>query len=164
MIDHAKRETRQYRVDRFTAPSGAGPRAMCVLRRYAAAFSGTAILHRDKLTLHALGRLPIRATITELMHAHLLEVFNDHDAARRRARIEHFCADGIRRIDDVATTGREARDAKAAELQAKLGDLQFIARRSRLSDIGFGLLSVSVGQTRKLGAGELGFDVAIIGE
>lgn len=122
----------------------------------AAALSATAILHRDKLTLHALGGIPIRATITELMHAHLLEVFNDHDAARRRATIEHVYADGIRRIDDGATTGREALDAKAGELQAKLGDLQFIARRSRLSDIGFGLFSVPVGQTRKLGAGELG--------
>jgi hypothetical protein len=129
---------------------------MCVLRGDAAALSVTAILHRDKLTLHALGGLPIRATITELMHAHLLEAVNDHDATRRRATIEHDYADGIRRIGDGATTGREALDAKAADLQAKLGDLQFIARRSHLSDIGFGPLSVSVGQTRKRGAGELG--------
>jgi hypothetical protein len=108
------------------------------------------------LTLHALGGVPIGATITELIHAHLLEVVNDHDAARRRATIEHIYTDGIRSIADGATEGRGALDAKTAELQAKLGDLQFIARRSRLSDSGFGLLSVSVGQTRKLGAGEVG--------
>ena len=65
-----------------------------MLRRYTAALNVTQILHRDKLTLHALGGLPIRATITEPMHAHLLEVFNDHDAARRRATNEHVDADG----------------------------------------------------------------------
>jgi hypothetical protein len=31
----------------------------------------------------------MRATITELMHANLLEVFNERDSARRRATIEH---------------------------------------------------------------------------
>jgi hypothetical protein len=108
--------------------------------------SVTAIPYRHKLMLHALGGVPIGSTITELVHAHLLEVVNDHDAARRRATIEHIYTDGIRWIADGATTGHEALDAEAAELQAMLGDLQFIARRSRLSDIGRGLLSVSVGQ------------------
>jgi hypothetical protein len=69
----------------------------------------------------------MRATITELMHANLLEVFNERDSARRRATIEHVYADDIRSTDDDrVTTGRDALDAKAAELQAKLGDLQFL--------------------------------------
>ena len=58
------------------------------------------------------------ATIAELMHANLLAVFNERDAARRRATIERIYADDIRWTDDDGvTTGRDALDAKAAELQ-----------------------------------------------
>jgi hypothetical protein len=38
----------------------------------------------------------MRATITELMDANLLEVFNERDFARRRATIEHIYADDVR--------------------------------------------------------------------
>jgi hypothetical protein len=41
----------------------------------------------------------MRATITELMHANLLEVFNERDSARRRATIEHIYAKDIRWTD-----------------------------------------------------------------
>ena len=37
----------------------------------------------------------MRPTISELMHANLLEVFNERDSARRRATIEHVYADDI---------------------------------------------------------------------
>jgi hypothetical protein len=37
----------------------------------------------------------MRATITELMHANHLEVFNERDSARRCATIEHVCAAGL---------------------------------------------------------------------
>jgi hypothetical protein len=88
---------------------------------------------------HALGGLPIPATITELMHANLLEVFNERDAARRRARIDRVYADDIRWTDDDGvTTGRDALDAKAAELQAKLGDLQLIAAGPVYQALGLG--------------------------
>jgi hypothetical protein len=99
----------------------------------------------------------MRATIAEQMHANLLEVFNERDSVRRRATIERTYADDIRWTDDDGvTTGRDALDAKAAELQAKLGDLQFIAAGPVYQTLGLGLLSVSVGQTRKLGTGGLG--------
>jgi hypothetical protein len=54
------------------------------------------------------------------------------------------------------TTGRDGagRQSCRAGRQARRSSVH--RRRSRLSDIGFGLLGVSVGQTRKLGAGELG--------
>jgi hypothetical protein len=55
----------------------------------------------------------MRATITELMHANLLEVFNERDSGRRRATIEHVHADDIRWTDDDGvTTGRDALEAK----------------------------------------------------
>jgi len=66
--------------------------------------------------------------ITDLMHANLLEVFNQRDRALRREAIGRIYADDIRWTDDDGVTmGRAALDAKAVELQAKLGDLQFIA-------------------------------------
>lgn len=88
------------------------------------------------------------------MHANLLEVFNERDTARRRATIEHAYADDIRWTDDDGvTTSRDALDAKAAELQAKLGDLQFIAAGPVHQTLGLGYLAC---QTRKLDAGGLG--------
>jgi hypothetical protein len=115
------------------------------------------------LTLHAIGGRPIRVTITELMHANLLEVFNERDAARRRAAIEHIYADDIRWTDDDGvTTGRDSPDAKAAELQARLGDLQFIAAGPVYQTLGLGYLAF---QLVKPGSPEpevSGFDVAIV--
>jgi hypothetical protein len=105
----------------------------------------------------------MRATITELMHANLLEVFNERDSARRRATIEHVYADDIRWTDDDGvTTGRDALDAKAGELQAKLGDLQFIAEGPVYQTLGLGYLAfqlVKPGSSAPEGAG---FDVAIV--
>jgi hypothetical protein len=105
----------------------------------------------------------MRATISELMHANLLEVFNERDAARRRATIDHVYADDIRWTDDDGViTGRDALDAKAAELHAKLGDLQFIAAGPVYQTLGLGYLAfqlVKPGSSVPEGAG---FDVAIV--
>lgn len=103
------------------------------------------------------------ATITELMHANLLGVFNERDSARRRATIERTYADGIRWTDDDGVTiGRDALDAKAAELQAKLGDLQFVAAGHVYQTLGLGYLAfqlVKPGSPAPVGSG---FDVAIV--
>ena len=60
------------------------------------------------------------------------------------------------------TTGRDALDAKAAELQAKLGDLQFIAAGPVYQTLGLGYLAfqlVKPGSSAPVGSG---FDVAIV--
>jgi len=105
----------------------------------------------------------MRTTITELMHANLLVVFNEREAARRRARIDRVYADDIRWIDDDGvTTGRDALDAKAAELQAKLGDLQFIAAGPVYQTLGLGYLAFELVKPGSSAPESSGFDVAIV--
>ena len=102
-------------------------------------------------------------TITELMYANLLEVFNERDAARRRATIEHVYADDIRWTDDDGvTTGRDALDAKAAQLQANLGDLQFIAAGPVYQTLGLGYLAFQLVKPGSSAPEVSGFDVAIV--
>jgi hypothetical protein len=107
----------------------------------------------------------MRATIAELMHANLLEVFNERDAARRRSTIEDIYAGDIRWTDDDGVTaGHDALDAKAAELQAKLGDLQFVTAGPVHQTLGLGYLAfqlVRPGSSAPVGSG---FDVAIVRE
>src|SRR4029078_9263966 len=111
----------------------------------------------------AMGGLRMRATIAEQMHDNLLEVFNERDSVRRRATIERTYADDIRWTDDDGvTTGRDALDAKAAELQAKLGDLQFIAAGPVYQTLGLGYLAfqlVKTGSSARVGTR---FDLAIV--
>jgi hypothetical protein len=99
------------------------------------------------------------ATITELMHGNLLEVFNARDTARRRATIEHVYADDVGSTDDDGvTTGRDAPDAKAAEVQAKLGDLQFISAGPVYQTLGLGYLAfqlVKPGSSTPVGSGSM---------
>ena len=99
------------------------------------------------------------------MHANLLAVFNERDSARSRATIERVYADDFRWTDDEGvTTGRTALDAKAAELQARLGDLQFIAAGPVHETLGLGFLAfqlVEPGSSEPKGSG---FDVAIVRE
>jgi hypothetical protein len=114
------------------------------------------------LRRRAIGGLPIPA-INELMHANLLEVFNERDAARRRATIEHIYTDDIRWTDDDGvTTGRDALDAKAAELQANLGDLQFIATGPVYQTLGLGYLAFQLVKPGSSAPEVSGFDVAIV--
>ena len=56
------------------------------------------------------------ATIAELMHANLLAVFNERDAARRRATIERIYADDIRWTDDDGVTTAFQRTARRTGL------------------------------------------------
>jgi hypothetical protein len=97
------------------------------------------------------------------MHANLLAVFNQRDHALRWAAIVRIYADDIRWTDDDgATVGRAALDAKAAELQAKLGDLQFIAAGPTYQTLGLGYLAfqlVDPGSGAEQGSG---FDIAIV--
>src|ERR1700741_3816868 len=144
-------------------PSGGRAGGSCVLRgvrRRARPWTQSSIGTNRRFML---GGLPMRATITELMHANLLEVFNERDAARSRAAIEHVYADDIRGTDDDGmTTGRDALDAKAAELQAKLGDLQFIAAWPVYQTLGLGYLAFQLVKPGSSAPAVSGFDVAIV--
>jgi len=102
-------------------------------------------------------------TITELMHANLLDVFNERDGARRWAAIARIYADDVRWTDDDGvTTGREALNAKAIELQAKLGDLQFIAAGPAHHATGLGLLAFTLVKPGSDAPQISGLDVAIV--
>jgi hypothetical protein len=97
------------------------------------------------------------------MHANLLEVFNERDAARRVATTEHIYADDIRWTDDDGvTTGRDALDAKAAELQARLGDLRFVAVGPVYQTLGLGYLAFQLVKPGSSAPQISGFDVAIV--
>jgi hypothetical protein len=102
-------------------------------------------------------------TIADLMHANLLEVFDQRDPARRWAAIVRIYTDDIRWSDDDGVTiGHAALDAKAVELQAKLGELQFVAAGSTYQTLGLGYLAF---QLVDRGSGVVqgsGFDVAIV--
>jgi hypothetical protein len=101
--------------------------------------------------------------IAELMHANLLEVFNQRDHERRRAAIARIYADDIRWTDDDGITiGRDALDAKAIELQARLGDLQFIAVGRTYQTLGLGYLAFQLVEPRGDPPVASGFDVAIV--
>lgn len=101
--------------------------------------------------------------VERLMHGNLLEVFNERDSVRRRAAIARIYAPDVRWTDDDGVhVGHNALDAKAAELQSKLGPLQFITAGPVHQTIGFGYLAWHLvdadGQTPQVS----GFDVAII--
>jgi len=105
----------------------------------------------------------IADTIAELMHANLLEVFNQRDHELRRAAIAHTYADDIRWTeDDGVTIGHEALNAKAIELQARLGDLQFIAAGPTYQTLGLGYLAFQLVEPGGNTPVSSGFDVAIM--
>ena len=97
------------------------------------------------------------------MHANLLEVFNQRDHELRRAAIARTYADDIRWTeDDGITIGHEALNAKAIELQARLGDLQFIAAGPTYQTLGLGYLAFQLVEPGGNTAVSSGFDVAIV--
>ena len=105
----------------------------------------------------------IADTIAQLMHANLLDVFNERDHERRRAAIAHTYADDIRWTeDDGITIGHEALNAKAIELQAKLGGLQFIAAGPAYQTLGLGYLAFQLVEPGGNTPVSSGFDVAIV--
>jgi hypothetical protein len=101
--------------------------------------------------------------ITRLMQANLLEVFNQRDTELRRAAITRTYAPDVRWTeDDGATVGHAELDAKAVDLQQKLGDLQFVAAGPVYQTLGMGYLAwhlVSPGSDTPQVSG---FDVAIV--
>jgi hypothetical protein len=102
-------------------------------------------------------------TIHQLMQGNLLEVFNERDPERRRAAITRIYAPDVRWTDDEGVSiGHDALDAKAAELQGKIGPLQFVAAGQVHQLNGFGHLAwhlvAGEGGTPQVS----GFDVAII--
>jgi len=103
------------------------------------------------------------ATIAELMHANLLEVFDQRDDALRRAAIARIYAGDVRWTDDDGvTTGHGALDAKAVELQAKLGDLCFVAAGPVYQTLGLGYLAFHLVTPDSEAAVVSGFDVAMV--
>jgi hypothetical protein len=57
------------------------------------------------------------ADVEQLMHANLLEVFGERDAAKRRAAVERtYSADVVFADPDAVVTGHDALDAKAGGL------------------------------------------------
>jgi hypothetical protein len=97
------------------------------------------------------------------MHANLLEVFNERDHDLRRAAIARIYADDIRWTeDDGITIGRDALNAKTIDLQARLGDLQFIAAGPTHQTLGLGYLAFHLVEPGGDTPVSSGFDVAIV--
>ncbi len=102
-------------------------------------------------------------TIDQLMQGNLLEVFNERDAERRRAAISRIYAPDVHWTDDEGVTvGHNALDAKAADLQGKIGPLQFVAAGPVHQTLGFGFLAWHLVGTDVNTPQMWGFDVAII--
>lgn len=100
--------------------------------------------------------------IEQLMHANLLEVFNERDDAARRAAIARTYAEGVRWVDDEGESiGREALDVKCVDLQNSLGPLQFEAVGPTRVLNGFGHLAWRL--VAPDGSSPMaGFDVALV--
>lgn len=101
--------------------------------------------------------------IADLMHANLLEVFNQRDDELRRAAIARTYADDIRWTDDDGVTiGHGALNTKAIELQAKIGNLQFISVGPTYQTLGLGYLAFQLAEPDGNTPVGSGFDVAIV--
>jgi len=65
-------------------------------------------------------------TVSNLMEANLLGVFNERDAQRRALTIESTYSADVRWTDDEGTSvGRQALEAKAIALQSQMQGLVF---------------------------------------
>ena len=103
--------------------------------------------------------------IEQLMHANLIEVFNERDAHTRAAAIERTYAKDVRWTDDEGvTTGHAALDAKCIGLQQNLGDMQFVADGPVRRLQGFGYLAWQLVDPASGQPSMSGFDVALIAE
>src|SRR5258707_10467946 len=101
-------------------------------------------------------------TVSNLMEANLLGVFNERDAQRRAATIQSTYAADVRWTDDEGiSVGREALAAKAVALQTQMQGLVFTKASPVYQTRGFGYLAWKLGPD----AGDpvaVGFDVAIV--
>ena len=101
-------------------------------------------------------------TVSDLMEANLLGVFNERDAQRRALAIESTYAPDVRWTDDEGTTvGREALEAKAKALQSQMHGLVFTKASPVYQTRGFGYLAWKLGPEGG-DAVATGFDAAIV--
>ena len=101
-------------------------------------------------------------TVSDLMKANLLGVFNERDAQRRARAIEDIYAPDVRWTDDEGTTvGREALEAKARALQSQMHGLVFTKASPVYQTRGLGYLAWKLGPDGG-DAVASGFDVAIV--
>ena len=101
-------------------------------------------------------------TISNLMEANLLGVFNERDAQRRALAIERTYTADVRWTDDHGITiGREALDDKAAELQAQMQGLVFTKAGPVYQTRGLGYLAWNLGPEGGDPVAS-GFDVAVV--
>ena len=101
-------------------------------------------------------------TISRLMEANLLGVFNERDAGRRAALINTIYSADVRWTDDEGSTvGREALDAKATALQSQMQGLVFTKAGPVYQTRGLGYMAFELGPP---GAEPVacGFDVAVV--
>lgn len=101
-------------------------------------------------------------TVSNLMEANLLGVFNERDAQRRASAIESTYAPDVRWTDDEGiVVGREALEAKARALQSGMTGLVFTKASPVYQTHGLGYLAWKLGPESGDPVAS-GFDVAIV--
>ena len=104
-------------------------------------------------------------TVTDLMQANLLAVFNERDPQARAGAIATTYATEVRWTDDEGVvTGHDALDEKAAHLQAGLAGMHFAPAGPVRQTRGFGFLAWEVRRDEDDAAVMTGFDVALIAD
>ena len=85
-------------------------------------------------------------TVSRLMGANLLGVFNERDVKRRAAAIRSTYAPDVRWTDDEGVSvGREALEARAQGLQQRSQGFVFTKARPVYQTLGFGYLAWYLG-------------------
>ena len=101
-------------------------------------------------------------TISDLMEASLVGVFNERNAQRRARAIEATYAPDVRWTDDLGTcVGREALEAKVRELQSHMDGMVLAKASPVYQTRGFGYLAWTLGPEDGDPV-ETGFDAAIV--
>lgn len=101
-------------------------------------------------------------TVSDLMEANLLGVFNERNAQRRALAIETTYTADVRWTDDEGTTvGREALEAKAKALQSQMHGLIFTKAGPTYQTHGFGFLAWELGPEGGQPVAR-GFDAAVV--
>ena len=109
-----------------------------------------------------LGGFTMTETVSNLMEANLLRVFNERDAQRRAVAIESTYAPDVRWTDDEGIiVGREALEAKATALQSQMQGLVFTKASPVYQTRGLGYLAWNLGPEDGDPVAS-GFDVAIV--
>jgi hypothetical protein len=109
-----------------------------------------------------LGGFTMSETVSALMEANLLGVFNERDAQRRASAIESSYAPDVRWTDDEGTiVGREALETKAKALQAQMHGLVFTKAGPVYQTRGLGYLAWQLGPEDGEPVAS-GFDVAVV--